>query len=489
MFSTRPTAPFRTGVLLVEFLSGAVCLYLCWQAVRWALQPGLFMILDEISNLSRYMGGLSWAGATILPHFAYNDRPAGFALERWWFELFGFNYRPQLAFLLLLHLGNLVLGFFLFRRLGASILASFAALCVFGTLSTTAQTVTFLGAVFDVLCLFLLLASVLAFVSRKRGSAALSAILFFLALRTKEFAIVLPVLLLAIAYCEQIPSPARRGTYVLRRLWIHLAIWAVFLGQYAWLIRGMVATLPAGNPYTIRANFATVLDSFSYYTALIFHVEGHPRKSYLILALVFTMAGYALYRRRGWIMWAFAAFLLTLLPVSIIPGNRAEFYVYAPALFLLLAADLTVEDMMGRLIPNERTRWCATVAAVVVVLISVAHFQRGPYFLNRVAYRVGVRKVAAVTAADGTTLLPSLVPDSWLFVYQGANISWLLFPGPCDFFNLPQHRQSFHCVLSGSIDEVNRLYQAHEQPKYYMVYGADGSLRMSGAPGSFAAAR
>ena len=102
-------------------------------------------------------------------------------------------------------------------------MAAFAALCAFATLSTTAQTATYLGAIFDVLCLFLMLASILAFLSRKPGAAVLSALLFFLALRTKEFAIVLPVLLLAIAYFEK----------TLRRLWIHFAIWAVFLVQYA----------------------------------------------------------------------------------------------------------------------------------------------------------------------------------------------------------------------------------------------------------------
>ena len=168
------------------------------------------MILDEISNLPRFLTGLTWRGFNILPHFAYNDRPVGFMLERWWFEIFGFNYRPQLLCFLSIHFANLLLGFFLLRRLGASVPLSLASLCVFATLSTTAQTVTYLGATFDVLCLFLMLASILAFLSKKPGTAPLSAVLFFLALRTKEFAIVLPVLLLAIAYYEK----------TFRRLWI-----------------------------------------------------------------------------------------------------------------------------------------------------------------------------------------------------------------------------------------------------------------------------
>ncbi len=431
----------RKAILLFELLTAAVCVYLCWHAVSWALQPGLSMMLDEIGNLHMRQGELSFQFVTILPHYAYNDRPAGLVVERSWFELFGFNYRPQLLFLLSIHLANLVLGFLLSRRAGAGVLASLAALCAFGTLSTTAQAATYLGAIFDVLGLFFILASILAFLSKKPGTAALSALLFFLALRTKEFAIVLPVLLLAIAYFEN----------TLRRLWIHLAIWAVFLMQYAGLLRHMNATLPPGSVYTIRADIPTVLASFSYYTSLIFHEEWRPSRVYFVLALVAMVLLYAVYRRRGWILWSSAAYVLTLLPVTVIPGNRAPYYVYAPALFLALALALTVEDVLALVIRDERTRWVATAAAVVAVLLSVALFQRGPYFKNRVGFTLLQRRTAQVTAASITALLPGLRPDSWLYVYHGANRPWLLLPGPCDYLNLPLRRQAYNCVLSDSL--------------------------------------
>ena len=457
----------RKATLSFEILTAAVCLYLCWHAISWALQPGLFMILDEISNLHMLFGGLSWHFATILPHFAYNDRPVGFMLERWWFEVFGFNYRPQLLCFLSIHLANLVLGFFLLRRLGASALAALAALCAFATLNTTAQTATYLGAIFDVLCLCLMLASTLAFLSKK-PTAVLSAVLFFLALRTKEFAIVLPVLLLAIAYYEK----------TLRRLWIHLSIWAVFLIQYALLIRRMIPTIPAGNPYTIHADPRTILTSFLYFTSLIFHEESHPRRAPAILLLVVEMAVYAAYRRRGWILWTLAAYALTLLPVAIIPGNRAQFYVYAPAMFLLFAAALTLEDLVALATANSRQRWIAVAAATAIVLLSVALFQKGPYSKNRIAFTLFQRRSAQRTAADLSTLLPRLVPDSQLLIYQGGNVSWLLFPGPCDYLNLPLRRQAYNCILSNTSDDARKQYAAQKPPKYYLEYSADGSLRL-----------
>jgi len=426
------------------------------------------MILDEISNLPRFLTGLTWRGVNILPHFAYNDRPVGFMLERCWFEIFAFDYRPQLLCFLAIHLANLLVGFFLMRRMGASALATLAALCAFATLNTTAQTVTYLGAIFDVLCLFLMLSSTLAFLSKKRATVLLSALLFFLALRTKEFAIVLPVLLLAIAYYEK----------TLRRLWMHLSIWAVFLVQYALLIRRMIPTIPAGNPYTIHADPRTILTSFLYFTSLIFHEEAHPRRAAAILLLVVAMAAYALYRRRAWILWNLAAYALTLLPVAIIPGNRAQFYVYAPAMFLLFAAALTVEDIIGLLVANPRTRWITVAAATAAVLLSVALFQKGPYFKNRIAFILFQRSTAQRTASDLSTLLPRLAPDSQLLVYQGGNVPWLLYPGPCDYLNLPLRRQAYNCILTGSHEDARQQYAAQKPPKYYLVYDADGSLRL-----------
>jgi hypothetical protein len=458
----------RKATLSFELLTAAVCLYFCWHAISWALQPGLFMILDEIGNLHMFPSGLDWNLITILPHYAYNDRPVGFALERWWYEIFGFNYRPQLVCLLSIHAANLVLGFFLARRIGASVLAALAALCVFGTLAPTAQTATFLGALFDLLCLLFLLASILAFLSKKPGTAALSAVLFFLALRSKEFAIVLPVLLFAIAYFQK----------TLRRLWIHLAIWAIFLVQYAVLIRHMIATLPAGNPYTIRADLSTILTSFTYFTSLIFHEETHPRGAVFVMVLTLAMAAYALYRRRGWTLWALGAYALTLLPVAIIPGNRAQFYVYAPAMFLLLAVALTVEDLIKLSTQNQRQRQLITAAAAIVVLISVALFQKGPYFKNRIGFTILQRRTAQVTADTASKLLPTIQQDSWLYVYTDANKPWLLIPG-CDYFNLPLRRQAYNCVLSDSEDDLRQQYAAQKSPKYYLVYSADGALRLS----------
>jgi hypothetical protein len=79
----------------------------------------------------------------------------GYVLEQLLFDSFGFNYRPQVILFLLIHAANCAMGFVLFRRLGVGVPLSIAAIGVYGSLWTTAETATYLGAVFDVVGEFL----------------------------------------------------------------------------------------------------------------------------------------------------------------------------------------------------------------------------------------------------------------------------------------------------------------------------------------------
>jgi hypothetical protein len=130
-----------------------------------------------------------------LPTQLYNDRPLGSILEFCLYRTFGLNYSHQLAFFLMFHFGNCILAYVLFRRLGVRIWLSLALVGLIGSLSTTGQTATYLGASFDVLCTFFLLGSTVLILQGSRLTNWLSALFYLLALRSKEFGIVIPILL------------------------------------------------------------------------------------------------------------------------------------------------------------------------------------------------------------------------------------------------------------------------------------------------------
>ena len=136
---------------------------LCWHGVSWAFHPNQFLYSDEISNLAwQFDISYRWY-FYLLPQRIYNDRPIGFMFERILYDLFGMDYTRHLACFLLIHFANCGLIYLLFRCLELSPQLTIAAIGVFGGLSRTALTATYVGASFDVLCTFFLLGSILTY--------------------------------------------------------------------------------------------------------------------------------------------------------------------------------------------------------------------------------------------------------------------------------------------------------------------------------------
>jgi hypothetical protein len=228
--------PLQIAAWIARALIGLWAVLLCWEGVSWAFRSCPMLSQDELNNLG-------WTSLVpysqilrLIPDAIYNDRPTGFALERFLFNRFGFNYTPQLVCFLAFHFANCGMALVLFRRLGLRSTIAMAALGVFGALSTTAQTATYLGASFDVLCTFFLLGSTLAILSERKSFWYLSALLYLLALRSKEFGIVIPVFLTALVAIRPAEglAPRRALLETARRLWLHYVILLAFGARYLW---------------------------------------------------------------------------------------------------------------------------------------------------------------------------------------------------------------------------------------------------------------
>lgn len=444
--------------------------FVSWGAVGWALQPGLFLYMDEIGNLTRFIATPYWRMATFLPAWIYNDRPTGFILEGLLFDAFRFNYRPQALVLLVFHAANLMMGFLLSRRLGIGVPLSLGAIGLYGGLWTTAETASYIGAVFDVTCLFFLLASMLAFLSNWRSATALSALCFLLALRAKEFAIVAP-LLLVILGLRQWSLPA-----VLRRSWPHFLMAAIIGVRYVSFLPRAREVIGPQNPYHADPSAGTILHSLSYYTALIFGLEETPAAAAPFAVFLAAFAAYGFWRRNHVVLFGLAAYVLLLLPVAAIPGIRATFYVYAPQLFLILALAAACEDLSARWFKRVPVRNAAVLSVAVLALAWTLALQRSGYFRNRTAFYVGVRRISAASARSAEALVPALRFQPHVFVaYQGER-PWLLVPGPCDYFRVITRQGSIVCSLSTSRTDLEEAYRKQAGPKLLLNYRQDGAF-------------
>ena len=468
--------PLQIAGWIARSLIGLWAILLCWEGVSWAFHSWPILCQDELNNLG-------WTSLVpygrilhLIPETIYNDRPMGFALERFLFERFGFNYTPQLVCFLAFHFANCAMAFVLFRRLGLRGPIAIAAIGVLGTLSTTAQTATYLAASFDVLCTFFLLGSTLAILPERKSFWYLSALLYLLALRSKEFGIVIPVFLTALVALRTAKglTPRRMAVGIGERLWLHYAILLAFGARYLWLARDIRTKLPAGANYYMDFSPAALLQSLAYYAALVFGAETH----YLGLAAAVMLASlaYAVMRRRAMILFGMGAFLLTLLPVSFLPNIRAPFYVYGPQVFLLFAVALFLQDMLDLAFSGRQLRWWAASCAALVVLTAASSLRASGYFKSRVRFSWMVRSATSMSAASVQKELTGIGPSAHLYVSSGKETPWLFAYGDCVYPRLLHHSPSIHCEIRKPEPELLALYERDSSEKYFVDYSPDGRL-------------
>lgn len=444
--------------------------WLCWIAVSWALQPGQYLVLDESGNLIRFLTGIDWSQVTLLPQAPYNDRPVGFVLERWLYDLYGFDYPPQLRWFLLLHAANLVLGYALFRKLGVSRSLALASIGVFGVLSTTAQTATYLGAAFDVGALFFSLAATLLVLRVEWWATAASVILYALAVRTKEFAIVLPALWVILA-AVRVPEWSKCWKFRAQRLSGPFAVMAIFGVKYALLVARMMGSVDASNPYRMRMELPVIWASLVYYVKLIFAAEDQAGGAALVAIALGAVSGIAVLLRNGRALFAMAAFVLMLLPVTMLPAIRTPFYVYAPQLFLLLAVAVILDDCLARVPKADLVRALCAAA----MLWWGWSLRDSSYYKDRVNFMANMRLDAAKGAPDGYKLVPEIGPGSKVFVSSNGVNPWFLAGGPCVFFQLRRQTHDIRCTLNQPLQADSDLIAQG----YTMVLDYDAQHHMT----------
>ena len=471
----------RSGIArtAIRLAFGLAALLLCWEGTSWALRPaGQDLLADEFETLC--VGHPLSYGLTFFPQWIYNDRPVGFLFDRVLFAHYGFNYTAQVGWFLAVHFAVAALAFFLFRRLGVSVELSIAGVAVFGSLSTTAQTATYLGAAFDVFCTFFLLAATLSLLRKGWQGVAASTLLFFLALRSKEFAICAPVMFTLFLLCtaEQPFSWRRFLTTVRNRLWPQYLLAAVFAARYASFIPRMRASIGAGDSYHMDLSPLKALDSLSYYTALIFAQEGSlgPGWKHLPLFALGAILCYSLIRRRAALFFSLSCYVLTLLPVCLLPNIRAPLYVYGPQIFLIAAICLVIEEIAG-VFKRESRRWVFVTCVALVLLTSATLFRRGAYFLNRAAFNTTIRTTAWRTAGYAIPALSHIGHGAHVYLNHGQETPWLFTAGPCRFLSLIT-QGPITCIWHEPEAQLQAEYDLDPAEKYFVDYFADGSLKV-----------
>jgi hypothetical protein len=366
----------------------AIALSYVWWMLAWSVRPEHFFFADDWDWL--YRG----AQFTVLPRFAYNDRPVGAMVFRVLYGLFGLNPIPFHWTLLVLHLVNATLVLVLAQRLLRSWWLAAATALAYGGWSAAIEAASWMAANFDVLANTLVLLTALTFSSRRWTLRALSVVCFYLALRTKETAIVTPALLLVIVL---VCDPKARRT-----LWPHFALAAIFVAAYFPLVVQHAGTQDAASPYRMEFTPHAFFEGLYDYTSTMLYGRPWPIGRLIRWIAVAALIAAGLTRRSRATIVGLSGFVLFLLPVLFLAHQRQALYLYIPSAFFTLAIAGGAE-----VVAQERE-----VLAVAIMLLCIVTLPHRAKMSTRADWLLSHTARAKADIAAFRSRVPSLNENS-----------------------------------------------------------------------------
>lgn len=289
----------------------------------------------------------------IIPMAVYNDRLMGVLFIKSIYDLFGMSPAAHYVALLALHVANVVL-FHRYARLFLSVWPSWVAAALAGTWFYAIDAASRVNSVFDVLAFTFALISMLLFrravESGSKVRYLLSLLAFFLAVRSKEYA--LGVVLVLFVQEILLFEGGLKGS--LRRVSGFMLVSVLVVLRYAqlYLDKSSEQLFSAASDYRLAYDVFSPLKSLYWYWAEVFY---KPFISPVVLGLVFSVfvlicvVGGA--RLRRVYLFSAIAFATLLGPVLLFAEQRAALYLYAPHFFVALALAAALEARLpGRLL-------------------------------------------------------------------------------------------------------------------------------------------
>jgi hypothetical protein len=295
---------------------------------------------DEIANLSwaPNLEPLDFLKGIVTPRFqANNFRPVGHYYFHAVEQIAGLDFPVYVALLHAFHLLNVWLLWLLARRLGAAPFAAAAACLFFGLHMALFDDFWKPMYVFDVLCATFCLLSLWCYATERW---ILSFAAFWLAYKSKELAVMLPVVL---------------GAFEIwfgKRRWKPLV--PFFLASLSFGVQGILGNPNRDNDYTFRFTAAALAKTSAFYAGRVFLT---PYLGFVAPAFAFLARN-----RRTW--FGLAAMGLFFLPVLFLPGRLFSAYCYLPFAGLAIAiAGLAEGGGADPLVRGRRPRRPADVVA------------------------------------------------------------------------------------------------------------------------------
>lgn len=322
----------RTECFALVVLLSFFALY-TWRGIT------MFFSGDDVINMYRAWDTNAWKLAEAqlfiwMPLF----RPVGRAIYRIFYEVFGFNPLPLYIFCWLLLAANVVLAYFLFRRLTGHVLAAVTGVALILVHGSFRDLYYSAGTIFDRLSYFFIAAGLLTYFRFRRTRSwllfSLLCVETILAMGSKESGVALPVLLF---FCELVYFLPEARKQMGIRQWLRqilplygtLAIFALlFVFSRVRHDRELLSTSdfsPSTSPLVWLAHVGEYLAALTYSSA--------PFSPVTAAILLGTGALLAAILKNRPMIFGLLFFVLAITPVALIKV-RFSYVLYVPSLGL-----------------------------------------------------------------------------------------------------------------------------------------------------------
>lgn len=369
-----------------KFFSPEVILLLMTFAVNFLIAlKNKFFFADDwawLLNAERYSAQDIFR---ILPTSIYNDRPIGALFINLEYELMHLNYYGYRLIHVVIHCLNTYLLFLIIRKLTTPKVAFIGAM-YFGLFYPANLAAFWIAAVFDLLSLTFILSAILVMLFAKPRPSyrqiLVIALFYFLALRTKEYAISLPFLLLMMHKLKY----GNKAFELVKIYWPILVISSIYLSKYYQLFLESKSKSYDQDPYGLGVSdaIANIIYYFNQATGA-FKLSGWQMGLYYLVLSFLTIHIFNSRRENAKLLVIGATgFLITLGPVILLSNQKSDLYLYAPHAFLSFCASAFF--VFKRRILNSTLLIFALIFVVFLVLpareVLNFNYQKSAYSLN-----------------------------------------------------------------------------------------------------------
>ena len=317
-------------------------------SVMWMMSSSNSLIYDDYSTILNAKFNTYKDLFKYFPTSDYNDRPIGLIFIKVLNTLFELNYLMYHLCFVLIHIFNV----FLIYKIGLRILHGsnnseyFAALAaaIFGINPISTMAVSWISAVYDLLCCFLALLSLLFYLKMRDDDkyismyGILSVLFYYISIRTKEMSIILPIIILLYELTVVLNNKLK-----FRFTWTLIAQMFIML-SYTVILFTLHQERTTDSPYYQSFNPSILIKNTIRYILLYFDMENSSFtyskfsvSSLIGIILIFLVFAYSIYlivyKKNFSLFMSFLVCGISLSLVLPMVNMQHRLYLYIPSVF------------------------------------------------------------------------------------------------------------------------------------------------------------